>query len=208
MDALQSNARVLSRSGIGPARPAMGRRDARWLRRADAGFLSAWRLLPHVAPLFSDPRLVEGLDRVLLAGEFRVGRGDLLLRAPDDVARGRTDRGRGLCLRAVPPDQPVSARGDGGVFEFRLDAACFVVRREIARDRTRRRSILKARCVKFRRIVRQLRRIPVVAPADGLSVSAGLRTLFRRMGDQPDAIWEEAVQGAFDCRLRAGLRLY
>src|SRR5262245_23932763 len=94
MDAPQSNAGLLSRVGIRPALPAVGRRDARGLRRADAGLLSAWRILRHVDLLFSDPRLVEGLDRVLLVGEFRVGRGDLLLRAPDDVARRESDGDR------------------------------------------------------------------------------------------------------------------
>src|SRR5262249_40926479 len=107
--------------------------DARRLRRADAGVLSARRLLRHVVLLFSDPRLAEGLDGVLLAGEFRLGRGDLLLRAQDAHARGEPDIGRGLRLRAVPPDQPVSRWGDGVVFEFRLDAARFVVCREVVR---------------------------------------------------------------------------
>ena len=178
VDAPQSNARLLSRVGIGQALPAMGRRDAWRLRRADAGLLPARRLLRHVALLFSDPRLVKGLDRVLLVGEFRVGCGDLLLRAPDDVARGESAGGRGLRLRAVPPDQSVSARGDGGVFELHLDTACSVIRREAAR-----RFLATRIAVELRRTLRQLRRIPVVAPADGLSVSAGLRAVFCRVGD-------------------------
>src|SRR5262245_9035247 len=150
VDALQSNARLLSRIGIGSALPAMGRRDAWRLRSADAGLLPARRLLRHVALLFSDPRLVKGLDRILLVGEFRVGCGYLLLRSPDDVAGGESNGGRGLRLRAVPPDQSISARRGGGVFELHLDTACFVIRRETARR------FLAARiAVELRRILRQ-----------------------------------------------------